>query len=218
MSENEAHLFPPPFEAFRKNGEPVRIDDVDALLALAAEHAGVPLRRLDRRKLEAALRTIAAPPLHRERAAMVLVGRARQRRTQALRAGIRRTRATVVVVLVMLAMLVYGFRLERTLQKKLRVARARAGELIAAREAARAIDQRLAAPGLDMAARDELSLELERAEDRVAVVKGRYDDAANDYDFAVRGFVTEAFVRLVSLPRRLPMSWERDAPLRATRP
>lgn len=196
----------------------MRVSDVDALLALAAEHAGVPLERLDRRKLESALRAMGAPPMHRERATMVLVGRARQRRTQALRAGIRRTRASVFVLLALLGMLFYGLRLERRLGHKLRVVRARAAELVRARRETAAIDRQLAMAGLDMETHDRLARVLDQAEDRVAVVKRRYDDAASDYDFAVRGPVVEVFVRMVSLPARVPMSWERDAPGRVDHP
>lgn len=212
MSSDEQRAFPPPFDARRPDGTSLRIVDVDALIALAAEHAGVPTRRLDRRKLEAGLVLVDPPPMHAERARMVFVGRARQRRIRALRAGIRRTRAIVVLVLLVLATLVYGVRLEHKLGQKLRVARARGAALAEAREAARRLDARRAEGGLSLDARDALTAEFEQAEDRVSQVKRRYDDAANDYDSAVRGFPTEPFVRLVGLPPRLPMSWQPGAP------
>lgn len=212
MSADESRIFPPPFDAPRKGGGTLRITDVDQLLVLAAEHAGVAPRRLDRRRLEAALRTIGAPPLHAERAVMVLAARARQRRTQALRAGMRRTRAFVGLLVVVFVLALYGVRLEHKLVQKLRVAHARAAELRTARAAVRALAVRRVATGIALAEQDALALELEQVEDRASLVKRRYDDAANDYDAAVRGFPTTPFAHLVGLPSRLPMSWEPDAP------
>jgi len=208
-----SHVFPPPFEATAPDGSKVVVDDVDVLIDLAAKTANVPRRRLDRRKLEAALTAIDPPPLHRERALMVFLGRKRQARLASVRAGVRRIRAFAFMLLAILVATGYGFRLERRLRSKLeRVALA---EVVFLRERGVAIDslRRLEAGGLDASERALREAALDAAEDRAASARRRYDATANDYSSAVRGFPTAPFARAVGLPNRVPMSWEipRDA-------
>ena len=201
-------VFPPPFEASAPDGSTVRIDDVDVLLKLAAQHAKVPLSRLDRRKLEAALKTIHAPALHAERAVMVFVGRKRQQRLASVRLGVRRIRAFALALLAIVVASVYSYRLEKRLGAKLE--RARAAEVVYVRErrVANAALRQLEAAGLGAEGRATRETALDAAEDRTANARRRYDALANDYDTAIRGFPTMPFARLVGLPPRVPMSWE----------
>lgn len=201
MTDPEAHIFPPPFDGKRPGGQVVRIRDVDALLDLAAEHAGVAKDRLDRRRLESALHMIGAPHLHVERATMVLAGRARQARRIAMQRSVARTKAIAGLVVVAIALTLYGFRLRARLRGKLTRAEQAGSALAEARGARDALRART----------DDTAL-IDQADDRVSVARRHYDEAANDYDASVRGFPTTPFVRLVGLPERIPMSWERDAP------
>lgn len=204
MSDAAPHVFPPAFDGKRPGGTTVRIADVDALLALASEHAGVPLARLDRRTLEQALHMIGAPPLHTERATMVHAGRARQARRRAMATRVWRTKALGWVALGMLVLAVYGVRLHRRLAHKLASVE-RAERALA--EARRAPSSREPSSEADL----PTEAEVDARDDRISSARRRYDDAANDYDAAVRGFPTSPFVRLVRLPSRVPMSWELGA-------
>lgn len=201
-------VFPPPFEASAPDGSTVLVDDVDVLLKLAAQHAKVPLARLDRRQLEAALKTIHPPALHAERALMVFVGRKRQKRLASVRRGVRRIRAFAFALVAILLASFYSYRLDKRLGAKLD--RARAAEIVYRRERRVAIDalRALEAAGLGADARASREAALDAAEDRTANARRRYDAFANDYDTAIKGFPTMPFARLVGLPPRVPMSWE----------
>ena len=201
-------VFPAPFEAKAPDGSVVVVDDVDVLIGLAAKYANVPLRKLDRRKLEAALATIAPPPMHAERAVMVFVGRKRQAHLASIRRGVRRLQRFAIAFVAIVATAIYGYRLHRRLDAKLD--RARVAEVVYLRERSVAIDalRRLESAGLDAGERSMREAVLDAAEDRAASARRRYDALANDYVTAVRGFPTAPFARAVGLPPRVPMSWE----------
>jgi hypothetical protein len=200
--------FPPPFEARAPDGTSVLVDDVDVLLKLIAQHAGVPLRRLDRRTFESTLATLDVPKLHAERALMVFVGRKRQARLASVHAGVGRIRVFATILVVLLVAVVYGYRLDKRLASKLDRARASQVVYVRDRHVATVALVQLEASGLDARERESLEVALDAAEDRAASSRRRYDALANDYDSAIRGFPTAPFARLVSLPKRVPMSWE----------
>lgn len=200
--------FPPPFETKTPDGATIVVDDVDVLLRLAADYAGVPEKKLDRRRLEAALKSAGAPELYAERAVMVFLGRRRQRRLSDVARGARRIRALAGLLVVAFLVAAYAYRLEKRLAAKLdRVEAARTVYLRNKALADRAM-ARLEAAGLDADARESLEAGLDAAEDRSASARRRYDAIANDYIAAVRGFPTAPFARFVRLPPRVPMSWE----------
>jgi hypothetical protein len=210
LTSPSAHVFPPPFDGRKPGGGTTRINDVDELLALAADHAGVPAKRLDRRRLEESLHMIGAPDLHAERAVMVFTGRARQARRIAMRRSVRRMKAFAWIVVSGVLLAVYGVRLHARLDAKLTRVRDAGVVLARARTDYEAVNAALSE------ARDRQGpggvSRLDAVDDRVALARRRYDDRANDYDASVRGFPTAPFVRLVGLPPRVPMSWEPGAP------
>lgn len=203
---------PPGFTARAADGRRVMVDDVDGLLELAADHAGRSLERLDRRQLEDGLSMTEAPAREVERAVMVFVGRARQKRLARVREGAQRIRRSAAAIVLLVLLGFYVARLERSLARRHRVVTSHAARVrVSTEEVARARD-RVASMRLGQPGYAEAEAARRRADEAASEARRDYDEVVADYVAAVRGFPTAPLAALVGLPTRVPRALDPDGP------
>lgn len=185
----------------------VRYEDVDAVIGAAAEFAKADADRLTVDELKSIGTELGIPAEHVERAVAALAERRREAEALAAR---RRKRALVAAGVAGVFALVFGAMV--TVAQGDVVARYVSVEWKRAQvrnvmDRQAHVEARLRADGA--AADPSLrQAELEGAENRVAVERRRYDEAAAAYNAETRGLAAGVAARLHGLPRRVPLSNE----------